>query len=103
MTFRVKVAEVLRTISVASTRVPMILMRIFVLFSITYWLGSGKATWKVGMGRKGHFWRAYLVLGSVGWWVRRWIKLEVGVEELKSSPKQKSGACGEGSWNLTKR
>ena len=36
MTFGVKVTEVARTISVASTRVPIILMRIFVLFSITW-------------------------------------------------------------------
>jgi len=40
VTFWVKVMEVLRTISVASTRVPMILMRIFVLFSMTCLLRS---------------------------------------------------------------
>jgi len=33
--------------------------------------------------------RAFVVLGSVGWWVRNGIigKLEVRVEELKGSPK----------------
>jgi hypothetical protein len=37
---------------------------------------------------------AYLVLGSVGWWVGRWVELEVRVEEL-----QKSRAS---SWDLIK-
>jgi hypothetical protein len=40
------------------------------------------------MGRKERvWWMAYLVLRSVGWWVRRWVKLEVRVEELHKSPK----------------
>ena len=41
--------------------------------------------------QKGRLWRAYLVLGSVGWWVRGWIELEVRVEELKG--KSGTRAC----------
>ena len=48
-------------------------MSIFVLLSITRWLEGGKVM---------RLWRAYVVLGSVGWWVRRCItrRLEVRVE-----------------------
>jgi len=37
---------------------------------------------------------AYLVLGSVRWWVGRWVKLEVRVEKLQK--------LRGGSWDLIK-
>ena len=46
------------------------------------------------IGREERVWMAYLVLGSVGWWVRRWVELEVRVEELQKSPKTRGGRLG---------
>ena len=48
------------------------------------------------MRKKNQFRGAYLVLGSVGWWVRRWIKLEVRVEELEAAQGDGTGAWVRG-------
>jgi hypothetical protein len=56
----------------------MILMRIFVLFSITC---GGVGEDEGGQTRS---WMTDLVLRSVGWWVRGWIEFEIRVEELES-------------------
>lgn len=51
-------------------------------------------TRKMGMRIKGRLWRSYLVLGSVGRWIRRRIKLQVRVEELNEPIKGKERRKG---------
>ena len=55
----------------------MILIRILVLFSMTCW-----ASFYIRRSRSGSE-GAYLVLGSVRWWVRGRVEFEVRVEELQ--------------------